>query len=199
MFLPRPLGGMLVGLVLFFMWYPFTFKKNPLFRNLCIGSMFVYVGALVSLTMIYTPPSNWNISANNTTYALSCVNLTPLKSSIQILENCKAIGNYYDFIFLIGGNTVMLMPLAILVPLLNKKVGLGRIALIGMAVSLSIELLQLGSNILLGMVLRAVEIDDFIQNTVGCILAYLIFALVRELYRRSPFGVKQTLKKQGGK
>ncbi|MEG0691656.1 MAG: VanZ family protein [Oscillospiraceae bacterium] len=184
MFLPRPLEGMIIGFILFLMWYPFSFKKNGMFRNLCLASMFVYVGAVISLTMIYAPPSNWNITANNTTFALSSVNLTPFKSSIQIFKNCKAMGNYHDFIWLIGGNTIMLMPLGILIPLINPKYGLGRISLIAMAVSLGIEFLQLSSNILLGTVLRAVEIDDFIQNTLGCIVAYLIFALFRELYRR---------------
>ncbi len=182
MFLPRPLEGMLVGFILFLMWYPFSFKKNKFFRNLCIASLFVYVGAIVSLTMIYAPPWNWNISANGTTYALSSVKLTPFESSIIIFQNCKNMGNYRDFIWLIGGNTIMLMPLGILVPLISKKYGLFRISLLAMAVSLGIELMQLGSNILLGTVLRTVEIDDFIQNTVGCIIAYLIFALFRELY-----------------
>ncbi|MFZ2538791.1 MAG: VanZ family protein [Oscillospiraceae bacterium] len=184
MFLPRPLEGMLVGFILFIMWYPFSFKKNGLFRNLCIASLFVYIGAIVSLTMIYAPPWNWNISASETIFALSSVKLTPFESSILIFENCKSIGNYRDFIWLVGGNTIMLMPLGILVPLINEKYGLFRITLLAMAVSLSIEILQLGSNILLGTVLRTVEIDDFIQNTLGCIVAYLLFALFREIYRR---------------
>ena len=184
MILPRPLEGMLVGMILFLMWYPFSFRKNKFFRNLCIASLFVYVGAVVSLTMIYAPPWNWNISKNHTTYALSCVTLTPFESSIQIFRNCQSSGDYFDFIWLIGGNIIMLMPLGILVPLINPKYGIIRITILAATVSLSVELLQLSSNLLLGRVLRAVEIDDFIQNTVGCILAYVVFYLMRAMYYR---------------
>lgn len=188
MFLPRPLEGMLVGLVLFCMWYPFTFKKNTLFRNICIFCMFVYVGAIVSLTMVYAPPQNWNITEHTTRQAIWGINLQPLQSSLDIYRNCRRMGDYSDFIRLVGGNTVMLMPLGILVPILNKKFTLIKTALLGMAVSLSIEILQLGANILLGKILRTVEIDDFIQNSLGCIAGYIIFFVGRKIYHRVKYG-----------
>lgn len=182
MFLPRPLEGMLVGLVLFAMWYPFAFKKNKLHRNACIACLFVYIGAVVSLTMIYTPPSNWRLSEQSIRYALWMVNLRPFESSIEIFNNCKQMGDYSDFIRLVGGNTVMLLPLGILVPLLNRKFNWWRITLLGISVAFTIEFLQLGSNVLLNKILRTVEIDDFIQNSVGCIIGYILLCIGRWIY-----------------
>lgn len=184
MFLPRPLEGIIVGFIIFLVCYPFFYKQNTFFKNLCIASLFIYVGSVISLTMIYAPPWNWNISDSFTKHALKAINLKPFRSSYDIFMTCRRIGNYHEFIRLVGGNTIMLMPLGILVPLINNKFKLFRITLLAIGVSLGIELLQLSSNILLGKILRTVEIDDFIQNTVGCIVAYLVFSLIRGIYQR---------------
>lgn len=146
-------------------------------------SLFSYVGALISLTMIYAPPWNWNISKQSTQFALSCIITTPFKESIQIYQNCSLSGNYHAFIKLVGGNIIMLMPLGIIVPILYPKYNFIKMLLLSMLTSFLIELSQLTTNILLGQVLRTVEIDDFIQNVFGCMVAYFIYILFRKVYR----------------
>lgn len=184
MILGRPYDGIVAGLILFAIMYPFRFKRNSLFRNLCMASLFVYIGSVISLTMIYAPPWDWNISRFSTTYALSNINFVPFRASIEIFNHCAQKGDYSAFIRLVGGNSIMLMPLGILVPLLFPKVKAVRIFILGSMTSLVIEITQLMANITLGRILRTVEIDDFIQNVVGCMLGYIVFVIIKKIYQR---------------
>ena len=70
----------------------------------------------------------------------------------------------------IGGNLVLLMPLAVLLPVLfNRFRGPLRILLVVGLVSLCIETVQ--GTMIAG---RAFDADDVILNTVGAVLAYLL-------------------------
>ncbi len=180
----RPYDGIVAGIIVFLIVYPFCFRNNSFCRNICMASLFIYIGSLISITMIYAPPWNWNISTQATSLSLSNINFVPFKESMQIYKNCTANGNYYEFIRLVGGNFIMLMPLGILLPLLFSKFNLIKIFLVASLTSLAIELFQLSTNILLGRILRTVEIDDFIQNVSGCMLAFAIFIFLRGLIRK---------------
>jgi VanZ like family len=71
----------------------------------------------------------------------------------------------------LGGNLVLLMPLAVLLPILFDRLrGFVRLTLAVAVISLGIEAVQ-------GLLLtgRSFDVDDVILNTVGAALAYLIF------------------------
>jgi glycopeptide antibiotics resistance protein len=72
------------------------------------------------------------------------------------------------------GNLVMLLPLGIYIPLLFPKLsGFFRIFIICLLVSVSIELMQLITNV------RSTDIDDVILNTSGAVVGYIIYKLIR--------------------
>lgn len=170
------LNGMLIGIIVFTIIYPFIFQKKTLWHQIITGLIVMYGGVVSFLTMSYNPPKYWNITLEGTKNAFNNIDFIPFVSSIEIFKNCQLINYYKPFILLVGGNLIMLMPLALLVPLINReKFKLKQIIVLAMCVSFSIECLQLLTNILNNNILRAVEIDDFIQNVSGCILAYLIF------------------------
>lgn len=176
--------AMFVALIVYFICLPLLFRRKRTGRKVLLCLLFLYIGALAALTMRFVLPTAWHVSAENTRWALHCINWMPLQSSLQIWKNCLSIGDMGEFIRIVVGNFVMLMPLGILVPMLDRRFRFGKTLLLGMGVSLSIELLQLLGNVLGGAVARSVEIDDVILNVLGCAAAYLILAACRRLFGR---------------
>ena len=74
------------------------------------------------------------------------------------------------------GNTAMFIPLGIVWPAVFKKLNThGKVIFAGVGVSLTIEVLQLP---FFG---RSTDIDDLILNTLGFLIGYGIYLLVRKL------------------
>ena len=72
------------------------------------------------------------------------------------------------------GNLVMLLPLGIYIPLMFPKLsGFFRVFIICLLVSISIELMQLITNV------RSTDIDDVILNTSGAIVGYILYRFLR--------------------
>ena len=86
---------------------------------------------------------------------------------------------YVPFVDMIRGpvdtilNVLLFVPLGVFLPLLYGKFdGLGKVALAGLLISLSVELAQMfGSG--------ATDINDLITNTAGACLGYGVFRLLR--------------------
>lgn len=71
----------------------------------------------------------------------------------------------------VGGNLALLAPLGVLLPVVTTRLrGPLRLALVGALASLTIETVQ-------GLLVsgRAFDVDDVILNTLGVVLAYLVF------------------------
>jgi glycopeptide antibiotics resistance protein len=112
------------------------------------------------------------------------INIIPL---VTIINNFSQVGTAYDgdVFFMIslivrnvGGNILLLMPLGFLVPVIwNKAKDFKEVTLIGFAVSIVIELLQLLESFG-GEWDRVTDIDDVICNVVGTIIGYLIYVLI---------------------
>lgn len=173
--------GMLLGAVLFLLCYAFFFRRTRPKGLLWIGLLFVYLGAVVALTQKIILPPGVHIQTQTTELALRSIDWKPFESAGLIWRNCTATGNYREFIRLIGGNLALLMPLGVLAPLIRPGFHLARMAFLSVAVAFTLEGLQLVSNILEGAVSRTVEIDDFLLNALGCLLAYFVFAVFRKL------------------
>lgn len=171
---------MLLGGLLYIVFLLTKGRKLPLLKNIIALVSFIYAGALVSLCFVFVLPVNWHFS--NTGYVMSSINTNPLAATLQIYHNCTITGNFHAFFYLVIGNFIMLMPVGILTPLINKKCRWYKVFFLGFGISLFIELSQLLSNLAYGANLRAVEIDDVILNTSGCLIAYFLFALLRKVY-----------------
>ena len=114
--------GMLLGGLLFLFCYMVWFHRRRTIRNLWRFLLFVYLGAVVSLTLPILLPSGICPTASSLEYAVNSINWTPLQASLLIYHNCQAVGNMGEFIRIVGGNFVMLMPLAVLIPLLHPRI-----------------------------------------------------------------------------
>lgn len=112
------------------------------------------------------------------------INIVPL---ISVFEDIKQIGTAYDgdTLFMIsliirnvGGNILLLMPLGFLAPLIwNKFKSVKAVSLLGMSVSVTIEILQLFQRFSGGWG-RITDIDDVIFNVLGVIIGYLIYIVI---------------------
>jgi len=175
--------GMLAGLIVYVICLIFFFNRRKPLQNFLLLLLFVYIGALASLTMVIPMPSAWHISAKSTQWAIKQIAWVPFESAGNMLHNSIRIGKYNEFLRIVGGNFVMLMPLGILIPLINPRFKLGRMTALSLLVPIGIEGLQFLNNILAGTILRSVEVEDVILNAAGCLLAYLIFAGLRNLLK----------------
>lgn len=92
------------------------------------------------------------------------------------------LGDYADrrdMLLNIIGNVAMFIPSGILLPILDKRLdSFWKTLGCGALLSLSIELLQLPFRV------RASDVDDLLQNSLGVALGYGIFALLRLIRRK---------------
>jgi glycopeptide antibiotics resistance protein len=112
--------------------------------------------------------------------ALVAVTLFPFRVGLGRFSNLVP---WYDKVNLIpivtidpigfGLNIAMTVPLGLLVPLLVRIRTAGAAALVGLAVSATIELTQGVGNILLSGG-RTADVNDVIANTVGTVLGWLL-------------------------
>ena len=174
---------MLLGLVIYLICRPFFFKRAGVLKNFLICLMFIYAGAIFSLTI--SPillPDVLHTNSNSFSYVLHAANFVPFKTTLLILYNGLTYNNTKAIIYNLGGNFVMLMPLGLLVPLIFKRVRFLRMALIAVLAAVFIESMQLLENFMCGFIHRDVNIDDVIFNAIGCIAVYIVFADFRKLY-----------------
>ena len=84
-----------------------------------------------------------------------------------------------DLLLNVIGNVAMFIPSGIVLPIIYKRLdSFVKVILVGGGISLCIEIIQLPFRV------RASDIDDLILNTVGVIIGYGIYAMIRCLKRR---------------
>lgn len=84
-----------------------------------------------------------------------------------------------DLLLNLIGNTAMFIPTGILTPCLYRHLGsFKKTVLTGFLISLTIEIIQLP------FAVRASDVDDLILNTLGVMIGYGIYALVKKLKSR---------------
>lgn len=85
-----------------------------------------------------------------------------------------------EMVYYLIGNVIMLMPLGFLLPVWFKNVdNWKKAALIGLAVSTAIEVIQLITS-------RGLfEFDDIIHNTLGAVAGYYIEKLTEKIFFKS--------------
>lgn len=163
-------------------------KKRKENINLVRDSLiFVFVIYIFMLAMVTLFPIHSQLAGNSTfENMVVSINYIPIK---QIVEDFYNINNgnfslaFSIKLFLrnVGGNILLLVPLAMATPLLWKRFrNLKSILLLGVITSLSIETLQFLENYF-KIGIRTVDIDDVILNTLGIAIGYSIFLLLKKV------------------
>ena len=98
----------------------------------------------------------------------------PFRVNLLPLVNLLDYGSKRDLLLNVIGNVAMFIPSGIVLPIIYKRLNtFAKVILAGGGISLCIEIIQLPFSV------RATDIDDLILNTVGVIIGYGIYALIR--------------------
>lgn len=161
----------------------------------------VYICMVVSVTLFPLPIG----FPSNVEHINWSVNIIPFAS---ILKDIGRIGGAYDgdVLFMVGllvrnvgGNILLLMPLGFLAPIIwDKYKKVCNTILLGLVISVSIELLQFIESLVSGWG-RITDIDDVICNVLGSIFGYCIYKIFLKLatkfnIRKSEKTVANTVK-----
>lgn len=151
-------------------------KKKLIFRIVLI----IYLCVLIRLIVFKYPipvlrgiMDEWELS--NAKAGVATANLTFFKSIRMYIRYYDRV-NGFDNLF---GNVLAFMPLGILIPV--SFPGIDRwwmILLHSFWLSLCIELFQLVSHF------GAFDVDDILLNTLGGLLGFFIFLIIRFVYRK---------------
>ncbi|MGH0594752.1 VanZ family protein [Bacillus pretiosus] len=158
----------------------------------------IYIGMVVAITL-FPIPIGFSTGIENIRLS---INIIPFAS---IIKDIGKIGIAYDgdVLFMIGlivrnvgGNILLLMPLGFLAPIIwDKFKKIKNTILLGLAISISIELLQLIESLFSSWI-RITDIDDVICNVIGSIVGYFIYKIT--LMLASKFNI-QVLNKTNSK
>ncbi len=108
-------------------------------------------------------------------------NFIPFKAFVDAMN----YGSLTIAIKQIGGNILLFMPLGFALPILFPVIKKGKVILIGLTVSLIIELIQGVASYFLGYIYRIVDVDDLIMNTLGTVIGLLVFNLLSNFLKQS--------------
>ncbi|UJE04096.1 VanZ family protein [Bacillus subtilis] len=168
------------------------YKKGrlPIHKHIVIFCLLVYFFNLISVTLFPIPIDTVLIKdMRDDTYIpfVSGNNFIPFYFFVDIYHE----GLQYYVIRSIGGNLILLMPVGLLFPLLFNKSNVKRILLTGFFISLFIELIQLSFSVYIGTIYRSFDVDDLILNTLGTLIGYWFFYILRTLFGKLNCRIKK--------
>ena len=160
----------LYGIIIFLTIVIINRKKlrNLLFLDMIIH-LFFYVYVLFVVAIVFFPIP-LHLVYNTQLFPLSYFyNIIPFKTVLITLERnpIQPLGNF-----------LLLLPFGMFYTLFNQKVNLKLVILLGLLISLGIELIQLTMSLLIGVPFRVFDIDDLILNTSGAIVGSLIIKII---------------------
>ncbi|WP_415817838.1 VanZ family protein [Mesobacillus thioparans] len=150
------------------------------YKEMFILLFIIYMSLVVSVTL-FPIPIGFGFDYEGSSRS---INFLPL---VSIMDNIRQIGTAYDgdVLFMIsliirnvGGNILLLMPLGFLVPIISRHLNdLKSVFLLGLAVSVAIELFQLLESFG-GSWGRITDIDDVICNVIGVVIGHFIYVFI---------------------
>jgi glycopeptide antibiotics resistance protein len=172
---PKRLVALIVAILLFYAWAAvgiFRRRQDSFYDMLLQASFYVYIFSVLTLTGYFILFNQ--VSAHNWWHKmLERVN----RRDGVALQPFIFMKGHHLFSYEVIGNFIMLLPLGIYLPLLYKKIkSFLSVTLVAMMVSVSIELMQLATNV------RVADIDDVILNTAGASLGFIIYFLIYTLF-----------------
>lgn len=103
----------------------------------------------------------------------------PFRVNLVPFVNLLDYESKRDLLLNLIGNTAMFIPTGIVTPILYEHLrNFKKTVLTGFLISLTIEIIQLP------FAVRASDVDDLILNTLGVVIGYGIYALVRGLRKK---------------
>ena len=141
--------------------------KNELLQLL----MFINLAIIIRFTLF---PRNL-VDGHVQDVILDIDNIFPLRINLVPFVHMFRYNYTINKIWNFMGNILMLLPTGILLPIVYKKLNsFWKVTLIGFLISLCVELIQLP------FASRASDIDDVILNTLGVIIGYTIYRIIKQ-------------------
>ena len=104
----------------------------------------------------------------------------PFRVNLIPFVNLLNYDSTKDLLINLIGNFAMFIPTGVMTPMIYRKTdSIWKVTMTGFLLSLSIEIIQLP------FAVRASDVDDLILNTLGCMVGYGIYALVKKIKNRS--------------
>ena len=136
--------------------------------------LFMYVNLAVIIRFVFFPRDTVNGEVQPLVFDPAAV--FPLRVNLIPIVNILRFDSVRDLIWNLVGNTAMFIPTGIILPILYRKLNsFWKVTLVGFTISLCIEILQLP------FPSRASDVDDLILNTLGVMIGYGLYALVKTL------------------
>jgi glycopeptide antibiotics resistance protein len=157
--------------------------KNRLSTRESIGRLLLtaYIISLISVTLFPIPFQKELLAVEKDSQGYYSCNFIPLRSIYQISTS------YYNtipevIIKQIGGNIILLTPLAFLLPLLWKRFRAVKSTMVIIIVTAClIELMQFAISTVLGFYYKVTDVDDIILNTIGGLIGYAFYLSIDKL------------------
>lgn len=174
-----------IGLLIFIVSLIFSIviairQKKTFLELFCFNVFVVYILAVISITLFPMPVFESSLKYLRETMQHTN-NFVPFKSMYQIFS----IKELHIIIRQLGGNLCMLAPLGIYLPLtFNKIKSFKHTLLIGIAIAVGIELIQLSIGAIARYNYRSFDVDDIILNVLGVCIGYLVYLIIRPIYNK---------------
>lgn len=144
------------------------FRKNKTIRILLFLVLIIYLMLLSYCLFFAALPGRGGLPEG-----CAGINLVPFAEILRYINNWSTVGIGYALLN-IGGNIACFIPAGIIFPALFKRLNkLCRVVILGLAISICAETLQLI------FAVGVFDIDDILLNTLGTAIGYGIFAAAR--------------------
>lgn len=148
--------------------------------------LFIFVCYLTGLISLICTPSNFWIyiwfyvlyGYPGTTMSQPFsggISLVPV--IIKILSGEYVVTGFSFAAFLQYGNALLFLPFGLLLPAIRRDMGCVKTVAAGFALSLFVEGMQL-------IVGRIFDIDDLIMNTLGTLIGYILYFIIKSVFRK---------------
>jgi glycopeptide antibiotics resistance protein len=138
--------------------------------------LLMYINLAVIIRFVFFPKALVNGHVQPLVYDPAAV--FPFRMNLFPLVHLLEYNSARDIVWNIVGNVTMFIPSGIILPVVYKNLNrFEKVVAAGAFISLCIEILQLPFSS------RASDIDDLILNTLGVLVGYGIYALIRQLKR----------------
>ena len=134
--------------------------------------LLIYINLAVIIRFTFFPMSKVNGHIQPLIFDIATA--FPFRVNLIPLVNLFDYDSKRDLLLNVIGNMAMFIPSGIVLPLVYKRLDtFWKVLVTGAGISLCIEIVQLPFSV------RATDIDDLILNTIGVIMGYGIYVLIR--------------------
>lgn len=163
------------GLVYIVFFAIHIIHKRTLEEHIVFSVFFIYI--VITISAIFFPfPYQHELIVSRQDEHIPFINIVPFRDMYLMLREGFG-GDYIRWWGVLrnnGGNFLLFFPLGFLTPLMMGQIRSGRAFMMGVGVSIVIELLQLFLDVLLGFAYRICDINDVIFNGLGFWIGFLL-------------------------